>query len=107
MAELLYKLKRLGHIKLAIVFVTLNILDNALTHIGLNAGFRELNPVMASLWKRGAGMAWSIDIAASLAIALLLVLLTSYSPRLMKGVFIISIIYMAAVCFWNGFWLFN
>jgi len=107
MAELLYKVKRLEHVKLAIAFVALNILDNALTHIGLNAGFRELNPVMASLWKRGAGMAWSIDIAASLAIALLLVLLTSYSPRLMKGVFIISIIYIAFTCFRNVLYLLN
>jgi len=105
MLQLRYKLKSLEYVKLAIVFVALNVVDNALTHIGLNAGFRELNPVMASLWKRGAWVAWSIDIGASLAIALLVVLLASRSPRLMKALLIVLIIYIAVVCLWNTVYL--
>jgi hypothetical protein len=107
MAELLYKVKRLEHIKLVIVFVALNILDAILTDIALNAGGIEFNPIMRPLWEQARWIAWSVEIGSTLVVALAFILLAIYAPRLTKVFLIVSIVYMAAVCIYNGAVLFT
>jgi len=102
MAELLYRVKRLEHIKLVIVFVALNMLDTTLTNIIINAGGSEINPMMRYLWERGIGLAWSVEIGSTLVVAFALLILATYAPRFIKVVLIVSIIYMAVVCLWSG-----
>ena len=102
MAELLYRVKRLEHIKLVIVFVALNILDAGLTNIILNTGGNELNPMMRYLWEQPKGIVWGVEIGSTIVVAFAFLLLATYSPRLIKVVLIVSIIYMAAVCLWSG-----
>ena len=105
--EAVSKIKSLEHIKLVIVFVALNIIDAALTNIILNAGGTELNPMMHYLWKRGIGLAWSVEIGSSLIVAFAFLILATYMPRLIKVVLIVWIIYMTVVCLWGGICLFN
>ena len=107
MAELVYKVKRLEHIKLVIVFVALNIVDAGLTDIILNAGGSELNPLMRPLWEQARWIPWSVEIGSSVVVAFAFLILATYSPRLIKVVLIVSIIYMAVVCLWGGLCLFN
>ena len=107
MTELLYRVKRLEHIKLVIVFFTLNMLDAILTDIAINAGGTEFNPIMRPLWEQARWIAWSVEIGSSTVVSFAFLLLAIYVPRLTKVFLIVSIIYMATVCLWNGFWLFN
>jgi len=102
MAELLYRVKRLEHIKLVIVFVALNILDAGLTDIILNAGGNELNPMMHYLWEQPKWILWSVEIGSTTVVAFAFLLLATYSPRLIKVVLIAAIIFMAAICLWDG-----
>ena len=107
MAELLYKVKRLEHIKLVIVFVALNMLDAMLTNLVLNAGGTEFNPIMRPLWEQARWIAWSVEIGSTLVVAFAFLLLAIYAPRLTKVFLIVSIIYMATVCIYNGVVLFT
>jgi len=107
MAELLYRVKRLEHIKLAIVFVALNVLDAVLTDIALNAGKTEFNPIMRPLWEQARWIAWSVEIGSTVVIAFAFLVLATYSPRFIKVVLIVWTIYMAAVCIYNGAVLFT
>lgn len=102
MTELVYRVKRLEHIKLVIVFVALNILDAGLTDIILNTGGNELNPMMRYLSEQGKGILWSVEIGSTIVIAFAFLLLATYSPRLIKVVLIVSIIFMATVCIYSG-----
>ena len=102
MTELLYKVKSLEHIKLAIVFVALNDLDAILTNVALNAGGIESNPIINFLYEQSSWIAWSVKIGSSAVIAFVLLLFASYYPRSIKIVFIALIIAMVAVCLWNG-----
>ena len=107
MAELLYKVKRLEHIKLVIVFVALNMLDAMLTNLVLNAGGTEFNPIMRPLWEQARWIAWSVEIGSTLVVAFAFLLLAIYAPRLTKVFLIVSIIYMATVCLWGMVCLLN
>lgn len=107
MAELLHKVKHLEHIKLVIVFVALNMLDALLTHIYLNAGGTEFNPMMRPLWEQARWIAWSFEIGSTLIVAFAFLLLAIYAPRVTKVFLIVSIIYMAAVCIYSGVVLFT
>jgi len=103
----LYKLKRLEHIKLAIVFVALNMLDALFTDMILNAGGTELNPMMRPLWEQARWIPWSVEIGSTLLVAFAFLILATYTPRLIKVVLIVLIICMAAACIHNGVVLFT
>ena len=107
MAELVYKIKRLEHIKLLIVFVVLNMLDAILTNIALNFGAVEVNPVTRYLFEQARGIFWTFEIGTTIFVVFAFLLLANYSPRVMKIVLIVSVIYMTAVCLWNGLCLFK
>lgn len=107
MAELLYKVKRLEHIKLVIVFVALNMLDAMLTNLVLNAGGTEFNPIMRPLWEQARWIAWSVEIGSTLVVAFAFLLLAIYAPRLTKVFLIVATIYMATVCIYTGVVLFT
>lgn len=102
MRELLYRVKGLEHIKLAAIFVALNMLDAILTGIVLNAGGTELNPLMRYLWERPKWAVWSVEIVSTIVVAFALLVLAVYSPRFIRVVLIVLIIYMAVVCAWGG-----
>jgi len=101
MTELLYKVKSLEHIKLAAIFVGLNMVDAILTNIALNAGGIELNPIMRYLWEQPNWIPWTFEIGSTIFAAFGLLILATYMPRLIKVVLIVAIIYMAAVCLYN------
>jgi len=100
--ELLHKGRNLEHIKLAAVFVGLNIVDIVLTQIMINNGGYELNPIMRYLLGQFGWAAWAIKLAAvAIAMFVLLWRATKY-PRLAKIVFISLIIFMLVNCLFNG-----
>lgn len=98
----MYRVKRLEHIRLVIVFAALNMLDPILTNIIINNGGNELNPLMRYLWEQPRWTLWTVEIGSTVVIALAFLLLATYLPRFIKVVLIVSIIYMAGVCLWNG-----
>lgn len=100
--EAVNKIKNLEHLKLAVAFVGLNILDAILTKAIRDSGGIELNPVMQYLFEQPEWVAWTFEIVGTIAIAFVLLLLAVFSPRLIKGVFIGLIILMAFVCLYNG-----
>jgi len=103
----LCKVKRLEHIKLAIIFVALNVFDAILTNIILKGGGRELNPLMTHLFEQPKWVSWAFEIGGTMVITFGLLLLAVFSPRLIKGVFIALIVIMALVCLYNGIGLFS
>jgi len=107
MAELLVRVKRLEHIKLAIVFVVLNIVDAIFTNIIMSGGGRELNPIMRFLFEQPKWVAWFFEIGGTMVVSFGLLLLAVFSPRLIKGIFIALIILMSFVCLYNGIGLFS
>jgi len=102
MGGLLCRVKGLEHIKLAIIFVALNILDAILTNIIINAGGKELNPIMSYLFEQPKWVAWAFEVGGTVVVAFGLVLLAVSYPRFIKIVFVTMIIVMAAVCLYNG-----
>jgi len=107
MAELLYRVKCLEHIKLAIAFVALNIIDAVLTEVILAGGGRELNPIMRFLFEQPKWVAWTFEIGGTLVAAFGLLLIATRYPRELKVVFIALVVAMSAVCFHNGIGLIN
>ena len=105
--ELLYKVKSLGHIKLAIIFVALNIVDASLTSVIIKTGGIELNPIMRYLFGQPTWVSWTFEIGGTIVAAFGLLLLAVFSPRLIKGVFIALIVLMTFVCLYNGIGLFS
>lgn len=102
MTELLYKVKSLEHIKLAIVFVALNITDAVLTNVIMSGGGRELNPIMRFLFEQPRWVAWTFEVGGTVIVTFAFLLLATAYPRLVKIVFIGLIILMAFVCLYNG-----
>jgi len=102
MTELLYKVKSLEHIKLAIVFVALNILDAIFTNVIMSGGGHELNPIMRYFFTQPKWVSWTFEIGGTTVAAFGLLVLAVYSPRLIKGIFITLIALMAFVCLYNG-----
>ena len=102
MAELLYKVKSLEHLKLAIVFVVLNILDAVLTNVILAEGGRELNPIMRFLFEQPKWVAWVFEVGGTIIITFALLLIATAYPRQIKIVFISLVILMSVVCLYNG-----
>ena len=101
------KIKSLEHIKLVIVFVALNMLDAILTNIALNIGAVEVNPITRYLFEQARGIFWTFEIGSTALVVFIFWILGMFSPRMMKIVLIVSIIYMTVVCLWNGLCLFN
>jgi len=102
MMELLYKVKSLEHIKLAAIFVALNIMDAVLTNMIMKGGGIELNPIMRYLFEQPKWVAWTFEVGGTMIVAFSLLLLAVSAPRLIKGIFIGLIILMAFVCLYNG-----
>jgi len=102
MAELLYRVKCLEHVKLAIIFVVLNIVDAILTNIIMKGGGIELNPIMRFLFEQPKWVAWFFEIGGTIVITFAFLLIATAYPRLVKILFIVLIIFMAFVCLYNG-----
>jgi len=102
MAELLYKVKSLEHVKLAIIFVALNMLDAVLTNIILSYGGRELNPIMVYLFEQPKWVAWTFEIGGTLVATFGLLLIATKYPREIKLIFVVLVVVMFAVCLYNG-----
>ena len=104
MAELLYKVKRLEHIKLAIVALALNIIDAVLTQKWINMGGidYELNPMLRHLLRQFGWSGWIIKMAGVVGVILLLLWVATKYPHLVKIIFIGVIIFMCVICLHNG-----
>lgn len=105
--EAIKKIKSLEHIKLVVVFVALNIVDAGLTNIALNIGAVEVNPVTRYLFEQARGIFWTFEIGSTALVVFIFWILGMFSPRVMKILLIVSIIYMTVVCLWDGLCLFN
>jgi len=98
----LYRVKRLEHIRLAIIFVALNMLDAVLTNIIMAGGGCELNPIMRFLFDQPKWVAWTFEISGTLVAAFGLLLIATAYPRELKIVFIALVAIMSFVCIYNG-----
>ena len=102
-------IRRLGmkrHIVLAIIFLTLNAVDNILTHFLLAKGWYELNPIARYGLERNELGFWCVDMMLALVFVSLLLLLARDYPRHIHRAFIGLVIAMAGVCVFNGMGLF-
>jgi hypothetical protein len=102
MTDLLCRVRRFENIKLVVAFIVLNILDAILTNVALKAGGIESNPIMRYLREQGTGLTWGVEIGSAIVVAFAFLVLATYSPRFIKIVLIVAVIYMAAVCLWGG-----
>jgi hypothetical protein len=98
MAELLYKVKHLEHIKLAIVVMGLNILSMAITQLTLNNGGYEINPAMRYLFEQSHWIAWVSKLGGVAIVMFAFLWCATIFPRLMKVIFISLVIFTIAIC---------
>ena len=102
MTELLYKVKSLEHIKLAAIFVGLNMIDAILTWVLASKGGYELNPITRIVLAQQSVWAyWGFKVGRTLICTAALLFLASVYPRQMGKVFIILIILALGVCLFN------
>ena len=100
--EAIQKIKRLHHLKLAAIFVGLNIVDGLLTGILAGQGGYELNPITRIVLAQNLAWAyWAFKIGRTLICTAALLFLASVYPRQMGKVFIIVIIVTSGVCLFN------
>lgn len=102
MVELLYKIKRLEHIKLAIALIVLSILDVILTQMIISKGGVELNPIMQYPVNHSMALTWSIKLIGVIAVSIVLLWCATMRPRPVKITFIGLIGLMSFVCLHNG-----
>ena len=100
--EAVRRIRTLEHLKLAIVFVVLNVVDAVLTKVILTGGGIELNPIMRYLFGKPEWVAWTFEIGSTMLVSFGLLILALYSPRFIKGLFIALIALLAFVCIYNG-----
>jgi len=90
------------NIKLAIVFVVLNILDAALTVAALSkGGVCELNPIMRGLLVQPGWVFWTTKISLALVFALALLIFSNKYPRPIHRIFLALVGVMAGICLFN------
>jgi len=100
--ETIHKLKSLEHIKLAAVFVALNIVDATLTWILAGEGGYELNPITRIILAQQSALAyWGFKVGRTLLCTAALLFLASVYPRQMGKVFIVLILVALGVCVFN------
>jgi len=100
--EAIQKIKRLHHIKLAAIFVGLNIMDGLFTWILAGQGGYELNPITRIVLAQNLAWAyWTFKIGRTLVCTALLLFLANIFPRQTGKVFIIVIIVTSGVCLFN------
>jgi len=104
--EAVTRIKNLEHVKLAIAFVGLNVLDAILTNAILSRGGIELNPLMRYLFGQPKWVAWTFEIGGTIVVTFAFLLIATVYPRLVKIIFIALIVLMSAVCLYNVVGLF-
>lgn len=100
--ELLHKVRNLEHIKLAAVFVGLNIVDAVLTEIIMDGGGSELNPMMRYFLGQPRWVFWTVKLGGSIILASTFLLCATVYPRLIKIILIFLVILGTVVCLLNG-----
>jgi len=91
----------LEYVALAVIYVGLNVLDLHLTFAVLNAGGRELNPIMRPLFGKPKWILRCIKIGLALVVAAGLLLLAVSQPGVARIGFAGLISVMAIVCLHN------
>jgi len=99
---MLRNIKNLEHIKLAIIFIALNVLDMFLTQIILLKGGWEANPIMKYPLGYSMALSWSIKLTAIISVTIVLLYCATFHPRPIKITFISIIGFMSIVCLYNG-----
>jgi len=88
---------------LAATFVGLNIMDAALTVVGMSqGGVAEVNPIMRGFLGQPGRVFWVFKIGVGIIFALLLLLFAAKYPQSVKRIFILLVIFMSAICLFNG-----
>jgi len=84
---------------LAIVFVSLNVLDATLTRMAIDLGSVELNPIISQFVHSPAFWAYKIIVPAGIAFGILAA--SRKFPKPARRILIGLVLGMAAVCVWN------
>jgi len=96
------RIMAMRNIKLAVIFVGLNIIDAALTVAGMNRGrVCELNPIMSHLLEQPEWVFWTTKMSLTLIFALALLAFSNKYPRQIGRIFIALVIAMAGICIFN------
>lgn len=89
------------HIKLAIAFVALNVLDAALSLTAIGKGGYELFPIARHILEQPTWVFWGFKIGMALIFTLVLLILSKRFPRQIKRIFIALVGVMLGVCLIN------
>jgi hypothetical protein len=92
----------LGYVALTAVYIGLNVLDLRLTLAVINAGGRELNPIMRPLVRKPKWVLWCIKLSLASVVASGLLLLAVSQPDVARIGFAGLIGVMAVVCLHNA-----
>jgi len=96
-------IRKLENIKLAIVFVALNVIDGIFTLALFTRGGYELNPIMRQVLAcEVSWVFWLVKIGATLAFASLLLLVADRYYQQINRIFLILIGVMTGICIFNG-----
>jgi len=96
------RIMAMRNIKLAVIFVGLNIIDAALTVAGMNRGrVCELNPIMSHLLEQPEWVFWATKISLALVFALVLLAFSNKYPRPIHRIFLILVGVMVGICLIN------
>jgi len=100
--EAIQKIKDLKHIKLAAIFIGVNIVDGILTWILAGQGGYELNPITRIVLGQQSALAyWGFKVGRTLLCTMALLFLANIYPRQMGKVFIGVIVVVSGVCIFN------
>lgn len=100
--EAIHKVKNLEHVKLAAIFVGLNMIDAILTWILAGQGGYELNPLTRLVLEQQSALAYfGFKIGRTLLCTAALLFIASIYPRQMGKVFIVLIIVVLGICLFN------
>ena len=100
--ELLCKARNIKHIRLAAIFVALNIFDAVLTWTMAQQGGRDLNPIARIVLEQDSALAYyGYKLGGTFIVIAALLFLSRIAPRLVGKVFIVAIILFVGVCLFN------
>jgi hypothetical protein len=90
------------HIKLAIAFVALNVLDAILTISAMNkGGVAELNPIARTFLEQSNWKFWAFKINTALIFVVLLLVFSNRFPHQTERIFTGLVIGMSGICLFN------
>jgi len=97
-----YLINRRAHLKLAVAFLLLNILDGILTKILWVAGGYELNPIARhTLLLQANWSFWAVKVGVALICVFFLLWYAPRFPKRTKNILTLLVFAMLAICLFN------